>query len=285
MGHRTVVGKDIKVLALTTIDIATNLLEIEHLSMKTLLKCAHGFDNGWLSHYPRPLHVIHDNGPEFIRHPFQQLLCHASIMSKPTTLHNPQGNSVIEAIHKSIRHTLHTLIHIHSPQTKLDAMSVAKCALATAMHATCCAATQSLNGLSPGSIAFHRDMSINIPCVTNILTISRSRQALIGSCLLKENSKRISHDYWIGESVLKKSILSFSDKLQPTFTRPYIIKQVHTNSTCTICLSPNQTECINICHLKPYRTSHWDSFQDAFRLLFQALPSRLPQRDLCSASQ
>ena len=45
-------GKEIKVLALTTIDIATNLLEIEHLSTKTSLECAHGFDNGWLSRYP-----------------------------------------------------------------------------------------------------------------------------------------------------------------------------------------------------------------------------------------
>ena len=109
-------GEDIKVLASTTIDIATNLLEIEHLSTKTSLECAHGFDNGWLSCYPRPLHVIHDNGPELIGHAFQQLLRRAGITLKPTTSHNPQGNSVIEAIHKSIGHTLRTLLHIHHPQ-------------------------------------------------------------------------------------------------------------------------------------------------------------------------
>ena len=244
-------GKDIKVLALTTIDIATNLLEIEHLSTKTSLECAHGFDNGWLSRYPRPLHVIHDNGPEFVGHAFQHLL--RRITSKPTTSRNPQGNSVIEAIHKSIGHTLRTLIHIHRPQTKPDATSIAKRALVTAMHATRCAANQSLNGLSPGSIAFSRDMFINIPYVADILTISRSRQALIDSRLLKENAKRISHDYCIGESVMKKSILSLSDKLLPSFTGPYIIEQVHTNGTCTIRLTPNQTERINIRRLKPYR--------------------------------
>ena len=85
------------------------------------LECAHGFDNGWLSRYPRPLHVIHDNGPELVRQAFQHLLRHAGITSKPTTSHNPQGNSIVEAIHKSIRHTLRTLIHIHRPQTKPDA--------------------------------------------------------------------------------------------------------------------------------------------------------------------
>ena len=136
---------------------------------------------------------------------------------------------------------------------KPDATSIAKCALATAMHATRCAASQSLNGLSSGSIAFRRDMFIDIPYVADILTISCSRQALINSRLLKENAKRISHDYHIGESVLKKSFLSLSDKLLPTFTGPYIIKRVHTNGTCTICLTPNQTERINICRLKPYR--------------------------------
>ena len=121
------------------------------------------------------------------------------------------------------------------------------------MHVSRCAASQSLNGLSPRSIAFRRDMFIDIPYISDILTITHSRQALIDNHLLKENAKRISHDYWTNEQVLKKSILSFSDKLQPSFTGPYMIEQVHTNGTCTICLSPNRTECINIRHLKPYR--------------------------------
>ena len=148
---------------------------------------------------------------------------------------------------------LRTLIHIHRPQTKPDATSLAKRALSTAMHATRCAASQSLNGLSPGTIAFRHDMFIDIPYIADILTISRSRQALIDSRLLKENTKRISHDYRIGETVMKKSILSLSDKLLPSFTGPYIIEQVHTNGTCTIRLTPNQTEHINIRRLKPYR--------------------------------
>ena len=96
-------------------------------------------------------------------------------------------------------------------------------------------------------------MFIDIPYVADILTISRSRQALIDSHLLEENAKRISHDYRIGESVLKKSIWSLSNKLLPPLTGPYLIEQVHTNGTCTIRLSPNQTEPINIRHLKPYR--------------------------------
>ena len=135
---------------------------------------------------------------------------------------------------------------------KTDATSIAKRAPSTAMHATQSAASQSLNGLSPGTIAFCWDMFIDIPYIAGILTISRSRQALIDSRLLKENAKRISHDYCTGESAMKKSILSLSDKLLHSFTGPYIIEQVHTNGTCTIRLTPTQTERINICRLKPY---------------------------------
>ena len=45
-------GKEIKVLSLTTIDVSTNLLEINYLLTKTSSECAHSFENGWLSRYP-----------------------------------------------------------------------------------------------------------------------------------------------------------------------------------------------------------------------------------------
>ena len=45
-------GKEIKCLALTTIDVSMNLLEIDYLSTKTSAECAHSFKNGWLSRYP-----------------------------------------------------------------------------------------------------------------------------------------------------------------------------------------------------------------------------------------
>ena len=38
--------------------------------------------------------------------PFQDLLRHAGIKSVPKTARNPQGNSAIEAIHKSVGQVL-----------------------------------------------------------------------------------------------------------------------------------------------------------------------------------
>ena len=103
--------------ALTMIDIMTNLLEIAPIITQTAMKCAQAFESGWLSCYPRPMHVIHDQGSEFIGLAFQDLLCRARIESVPTTACNPRGNSIIEAVHKSIGQVLHTFVHLHSPQT------------------------------------------------------------------------------------------------------------------------------------------------------------------------
>ena len=43
------------------------MLETAPLTTKTSAEVAQAFSRGWLSHYPQPLHVIHDQGPEFIR--------------------------------------------------------------------------------------------------------------------------------------------------------------------------------------------------------------------------
>ena len=122
--------------ALTSIDPTTNLLEIEELPRKTAQACADAFESGWLAQYPCPTQCIHDQGPEFIGNEFQQLLSKAGIKSVPTSARNPQGNSIVEVVHKSMGTVLHTLIHLRSPQTCMEAKAVVKQALLTAMHAT-----------------------------------------------------------------------------------------------------------------------------------------------------
>ena len=58
-----------------TIDLMTNLLEIEPIVMQTAAECARAFENGWLSDYLCPVCVIHDQGLEFMGSGFQDLLC------------------------------------------------------------------------------------------------------------------------------------------------------------------------------------------------------------------
>ena len=89
---------------------------------------------------------------------FQDLLRRAGIKSVPTTAHNPQGNSIIEVVHKSVGQVLRTLIHIHQPKTVHEAKATGDTALATAMHAIQCTSHQALHHLTPGSYAFRCDM-------------------------------------------------------------------------------------------------------------------------------
>ena len=177
---------------------------------------------------------------------FQDLLRQARIKSVPTSARNPQGNSIIEAVHKSVGQVLCTLIHIHQQKTVHEAKATGNTALATAMHATRCSSHQALHHLTPGSFAFRHDMFFDLPFLTDIIALQNTRQHLVNTCLLRENTACISHDYQVADQVLKKLVLSLSDKMKPLFTRPHEITQVHMNGTVTICLSDNVTERINI---------------------------------------
>ena len=223
-------GRKHTICALTTIDIMTNLLEIAPIITQTATECAQAFENRWLSRYPRPIHVIHDQGSEFIGSAFHDFLRRTRIKSVPTTACNPQGNSIIEAVHKSIGQVLCTLVHLHSPQTVQQAKAVGDTAMAMAMHATRCGSHQALHHLMPGSFAFHRDMFFDLPFLTNIVALQQTRQNVVDTCLFCENASRILHDYKVDDQILKKSVLSLWDKLKPLFTGPHLILHVHTPS-------------------------------------------------------
>ena len=98
-------GRNYDIRALT-INLTTNLLEIEPITTQTSAECARAFENGWLSRYPRPMRFIHDQGSEFMGAPFQDLLRRAGIKSVPTMARNAQGNSIIKAVHKPVGQVL-----------------------------------------------------------------------------------------------------------------------------------------------------------------------------------
>ncbi|KAG7339614.1 hypothetical protein IV203_025342 [Nitzschia inconspicua] len=81
------------------------------------------------------------------------------------------------------------------------------------MHACRCASSGAIGNLSPGTLAFHRDMLLDIPMQTDIAALAHNRQGVIDRKLLQENAKRIRHDYAIDEKVLKRAHLNMSDKL------------------------------------------------------------------------
>ena len=183
--------------------------KIELLRTKTTSECAKAFDNVWLACYPRLVRVIHDQGSEFTGSAFQDLFARTGIKSFPPTSRNPQGNSVIEAGHKSVGQVLRTLVHIHNPQSVAQADQLSKDALATAMHVTRCASHQALHNMTPGSLAYQRDMMFGIPFLTDFIALQHSCQAVIDQHVQKANSHHLHHEFQINDQILKKSVLSF----------------------------------------------------------------------------
>lgn len=82
-------GQEQSFIALTIIDLVTNLAEIIRLDNKTSAHVALQFENTWLPCYPRPLHCMYDQGGEFVGWPFQQMLSKHGIHCHPTTAKNP----------------------------------------------------------------------------------------------------------------------------------------------------------------------------------------------------
>ena len=243
-------GRKLTFNAMTIIDACTNLVEIVPQVTKTMDEAAALVENNWIARYPRPTRIISDNGPEF-QSDFTDMCTRHGIVHSTISARNPQGNSIVERIHQTIGQVMRTVVESKNPRSVHEANAAIQEILATAMHACRCACNHSLNYNSPGALAFKRDMFLDIPLFADMIAIRNHRQALVDKRLLRANAKRIPWDYAIGDQVLKKEYLGFSDKMKPEWKGPYEVEQVHTNGTVTIQLSPSVTECVNIRRIKP----------------------------------
>jgi transposase InsO family protein len=239
--------------ALTIIDPVTNLVEIVRIASKSAQHVAMQLENVWLSRYPRPMRCVHDQGGEFIGKDFTRVIEEDNgIKLVPTTVKNPQANAICERVHQTIGNTLRTMLLVNQPHDFLDANELIDSVLATAMFATRASSHRSLMNHTPGALAFHRDMLLDIPLIADLITIRNSRQSIIDERLRVANLHRLNHDYRIGERVLFKVFAP--KKLDARWHGPYEIITVHVNGTLTIRLSPHSVERVNVRRLKPYRS-------------------------------
>jgi hypothetical protein len=71
--------------ALSCVDPFTGYIEIVRVSNTLSAHVSSKFHNHWLCRYPTPSRCIHDNGPEFVGHEFQDVLRYYGIKDCPTT--------------------------------------------------------------------------------------------------------------------------------------------------------------------------------------------------------
>jgi hypothetical protein len=145
---------------------------------------------------------------------------------------------------------LRTIFERENPQTIEALDKVVDSALACTMRAMRCASSTSLQGVAPGALVFGRDMLLNIPIMTDIVSITENRQLQTNLRLQQENRKRSHFDYQVDGMVYVNNHFSSSDKLKPAWKGPYKILRVHTNGTLTVERGQIH-ERISICRCKP----------------------------------
>ena len=226
-----VLGQELEFRALTIIDLVTNLVEIIQIKNKTCPHVTQQFENAWLARYPRPASVIFDQGGEFTGFEFQNHLILNGIDPRPISSKNPQANAVCERMHQTIGNSLRVLKEIQHPFNVQDAYQLVDTAIANAVFAH----RSSYHGTiasTPGSLAFNRDMILDLPMQADFQLIQERRQQLIDQELVRATRRCFAYDYQPGQEVLK--LCYNPKKLETRADGPYTIERVHTNGTLTI---------------------------------------------------
>ena len=153
-------------------------------------------------------------------------------------------------MHQTVGDVLRVVLHTNPPQNIDDANQVMDNALATAMHATRCAVSAPI-GTSPGALVYGRDMIMDVPLIANLAAIRDGRQQMIDENLIKQNKKRIEHQYRVGDRV--EQIVWNKTKLSKRSDGPFRVLATHCNGTLTIQRTPTVTDTQSTRWFRPYK--------------------------------
>ncbi len=104
-------------------------------------------------------------------------------------------------MHQTVTNVLRTLVHTNPPQNMTQARDIIDDALATAMRAMQTTVATTL-GSTPGTLAFARDMFLNVPLIADWQAIARTCEHHVNENLRRANRKRHKFDYAPGQQVL-----------------------------------------------------------------------------------
>ena len=91
---------------LTIIDHASRWLEVVPLTNIRAETCAVAFLNGWVYRYGPPRVLHSDRGTQFLSNIFEELRKKFVLVKSFTTPYHPQGNSIVERVHRTLKDRL-----------------------------------------------------------------------------------------------------------------------------------------------------------------------------------
>ena len=214
--------------AVTMIDPATSWFEMRRLKTKKADEVANMVEQTWLTRYPLPEEITFDGGPEF-KAEFKKLIEEEyNLKARPSSVRNPQSNAIIERVHGTIGNMMRTIDMTSVNEEDEDPFAGIVSAVCWAVRSTYHTTLKA----TPGQLVFGRDMIFNIQYEADWQLIRERKLARMRDNNARENSRRIEHDYAVGDLVsLVKADFS---KAEPDREGPYKITRVHTNGTVTV---------------------------------------------------
>ena len=94
------------------------------------------------------------------------------------------------------------LLHSNQPQNIQQANAIMDYSLDAASHAMRVSVNR-IFVVSPGALIFYRYMLMDVPFVSNLLLLHNNRQALVDYNLRRENQRRKTFNYQVGQSVFE----------------------------------------------------------------------------------
>jgi transposase InsO family protein len=229
------------------IDPATGWFEIKEIKEKEALSIANLVEQTWLTRYPWPQEITYDRGTEFMGEFARMIEEDYGITRRGATTRNPQANAIIERVHQTLGNIIRTF-EIQDLDMSKDSpwdgiLSAAMFAIRSTYHTTLQA--------TPMQLVFGRDAILNIQFKANWELIRQRKQKLIQYNNRRENSKRIAHQYKVGDKVLYH-VHTKSKYGQNPYEGPYQVLRVNDNGTVQMRMGAI-IDTVNIRLIKPYR--------------------------------
>ena len=167
------------------------------------------------------------------------------IKGKPITVRNPQANAIVERVHQVIANIIRTFElennYLDEDDPWKGILGATAFAVRSTMHTTL--------RKTPGQLVFGRDMVLNMTHTANWEYIKDRKQTLINKNNKRENAKRTSYTYKVGDQVLLKR--GTENKYETPYAGPYPILQVNDNGTVRLRMKAI-IDTVNIRRLYPY---------------------------------
>ena len=231
---------------LTMINPATGWFEIAQIPDKRADTVANKLETTWLVRYPWPQNVIHDRGSEFMAELHDMLQNDYGCAVNRTTTRNPQANAIVERVHQTIGNMIRTFFVDDVDLDEKDPYTGILSAVAFATRATI---HTTLNA-TPSQLVFGRDAMLNMEFHADWATIRKRKQERIDKNNVRENAKRIPHNYQVGDKIIVKNDPSWKFGTN-AYSGPYDVTKVNDNGTLRY-QRGNIIDTINIRNVSPY---------------------------------